>query len=194
MALLGLVLNGGCGDDDPGASRPHRPLRGHSPLPRRWPATSGKRPARGSRRLFLPPFTFVDEFFPKDARASAQGRFNFLILVFGPFVGNKSGPSWRIFSRPPKASTLVSVHGAGRHALADGAAACLVFFHRRRKRPKRPPEKSTRSIPNNLLGRGTRPAVGQASACRRPGRWKPAPPVSISLLAASHRQQETRGR
>ena len=30
----------------------------------------------------------MDEFFPKDARSSAQGLFNFLILGLGPFLGN----------------------------------------------------------------------------------------------------------
>ena len=38
--------------------------------------------------FFATVYIFVDEFFPKDARSSAQGLFNFLILGFGPFVGN----------------------------------------------------------------------------------------------------------
>src|SRR5262249_47050634 len=37
--------------------------------------------------FFATVYIFVDEFFPKDARASAQGLFNFLILGLGPFVG-----------------------------------------------------------------------------------------------------------
>ena len=37
---------------------------------------------------FATVYIFVDEFFPKDARSSAQGLFNFLILGAGPFVGN----------------------------------------------------------------------------------------------------------
>jgi nucleoside transporter len=37
---------------------------------------------------FATVYLFVDEFFPKDARSSAQGLFNFLILGLGPFVGN----------------------------------------------------------------------------------------------------------
>ena len=37
--------------------------------------------------FFATVYIFVDEFFPKDARASAQGLFNFLILGFGPLVG-----------------------------------------------------------------------------------------------------------
>jgi nucleoside transporter len=38
--------------------------------------------------FFATVYIFVDEFFPKDARSSAQGLFNVLILGIGPFVGN----------------------------------------------------------------------------------------------------------
>ena len=38
--------------------------------------------------FFATVYIFVDEFFPKDARASAQGLFNFLIIGMGPLVGN----------------------------------------------------------------------------------------------------------
>ncbi|HUG54950.1 MAG TPA: MFS transporter [Vicinamibacteria bacterium] len=38
--------------------------------------------------FFAAVYIFVDEYFPKDARASAQGLFNFLILGLGPFVGS----------------------------------------------------------------------------------------------------------
>ena len=34
-------------------------------------------------------YIFVDEYFPKDTRASAQGLFNLLILGIGPFVGSQ---------------------------------------------------------------------------------------------------------
>jgi nucleoside transporter len=37
--------------------------------------------------FFATVYIFVDEFFPKDARSSAQGLFNFLILGMGPLVG-----------------------------------------------------------------------------------------------------------
>jgi len=42
--------------------------------------------------FFATVYMFVDEFFPKDARSSAQGLFNVLILGLGPFVGNFIGP------------------------------------------------------------------------------------------------------
>src|SRR5262249_31495690 len=38
--------------------------------------------------FFATVYIFVDEFFPKDARSSAQGLFNFLILGAGPFLSN----------------------------------------------------------------------------------------------------------
>jgi nucleoside transporter len=38
--------------------------------------------------FFASVYIFVDQYFPKDARASAQGLFNLLILGLGPFLGN----------------------------------------------------------------------------------------------------------
>jgi nucleoside transporter len=38
--------------------------------------------------FFAAVYIFVDQHFPQDARASAQGLFNFLILGLGPFVGS----------------------------------------------------------------------------------------------------------
>ena len=38
--------------------------------------------------FFASVYIFVDEYFPKDARASAQGLFNLLILGLGPFFGS----------------------------------------------------------------------------------------------------------
>src|SRR4051812_35266902 len=42
--------------------------------------------------FFATVYIFVDEFFPKDVRSSAQGLFNLLILGIGPLVGNYVGP------------------------------------------------------------------------------------------------------
>jgi nucleoside transporter len=41
--------------------------------------------------FFATVYIFVDEFFPKDARSSAQGLFNLLILGAGPLTGNFLG-------------------------------------------------------------------------------------------------------
>src|SRR5690606_12698104 len=38
--------------------------------------------------FFATVYIFVDEYFPKDVRASAQGLFNVLILGVGPFAAN----------------------------------------------------------------------------------------------------------
>src|SRR5262245_5032854 len=38
--------------------------------------------------FFATVYIFIDEYFPKDARASAQGIFNMLILGLGPIVSN----------------------------------------------------------------------------------------------------------
>jgi nucleoside transporter len=42
--------------------------------------------------FFATVYIFVDEFFPKDVRSSAQGLFNLLILGIGPLMGNFLGP------------------------------------------------------------------------------------------------------
>jgi nucleoside transporter len=42
--------------------------------------------------FFATVYIFVDEFFPTDVRASAQGLFNLMILGFGPLVANILGP------------------------------------------------------------------------------------------------------
>ncbi len=50
--------------------------------------------------FFATVYIFVDEFFPKDARSSAQGLFNLMILGIGPFVANfastRLGATYRI--------------------------------------------------------------------------------------------------
>ena len=42
--------------------------------------------------FFATVYIFVDEFFPKDARASAQGLFNLMIFGLGPLAANQVGP------------------------------------------------------------------------------------------------------
>src|SRR5205814_4038883 len=42
--------------------------------------------------FFATVYIFVDAYFPKDARASAQGLFNLMILGLGPLAANIAGP------------------------------------------------------------------------------------------------------
>ncbi|HMD35359.1 MAG TPA: MFS transporter [Vicinamibacterales bacterium] len=44
--------------------------------------------------FFATVYIFVDEYFPSDVRASAQGLFNLMILGFGPLVANVLGPKF----------------------------------------------------------------------------------------------------
>jgi nucleoside transporter len=85
--------------------------------------------------FFATVYIFVDEFFPKDARSSAQGLFNFLILGLGPFVGNflwaYLGETFKLSSGAIDFRGLFLVPAG----IALGAALILfLFFH--------PPEKA----------------------------------------------------
>jgi nucleoside transporter len=85
--------------------------------------------------FFATVYIFVDEFFPKDARSSAQGLFNLLILGIGPLVGNFIGP--RLVTYFTSASGTVDFSRmflipAGT-ALIAAVLLCLLFH---------PPEKA----------------------------------------------------
>ncbi len=80
--------------------------------------------------FFATVYIFVDEFFPKDARASAQGLFNFLILGLGPFVGNFYWPYvGRVIAMVEEKTDFARlfVHPAG---VALAAAVFLGLFFR----------------------------------------------------------------
>src|SRR5258707_8298890 len=66
--------------------------------------------------FFATVYIFVDEFFPKDARSSAQGLFNVLILGVGPLLGNFLGP-W-----------LGKIFQAGQHVRGEGKTHAIVDF------------------------------------------------------------------
>jgi predicted MFS family arabinose efflux permease len=84
--------------------------------------------------FFATVYIFVDEFFPKDARSSAQGLFNFLILGLGPFVANFA---WTDLGEHYKVGESYDFHRLFLvpSGLAFGAALFLFLFFR-------PPEKS----------------------------------------------------
>ena len=78
----------------------------------------------------------MDEYFPKDARSSAQGLFNFLILGFGPFVGNFVWPELQGFfttstSVDGQVVSVVNYQGLFLVPSATLLAAILLalFFH-----------------------------------------------------------------
>jgi nucleoside transporter len=91
--------------------------------------------------FFATVYIFVDEFFPKDARSSAQGLFNFLILGLGPFVGNflwvYLGKHFQTGTGMIDYTSLFLVPAG----IALGAALFLfVFFHPPKKANRLPEE------------------------------------------------------
>ena len=79
--------------------------------------------------FFASVYIFVDEFFPKDARASAQSLFNVLILGLGPFVGNLLWGKLGDLLKGPAGVDFRTLFLAPT-ALALVAAALLFFFFR----------------------------------------------------------------
>lgn len=93
--------------------------------------------------FFATVYIFVDEFFPKDARASAQGLFNVMILGIGPLVANFVCPflMQKVFTR----DGVTDFHGLFLVPMltAIGAAVVLaLFFH--------PPAKQEAEAPAEL--------------------------------------------
>jgi nucleoside transporter len=95
--------------------------------------------------FFATVYIFVDEYFPKDARSSAQGLFNFLILGAGPLVGNFVWP-WlgdTFFTAEMDGSKVVQFNRLFAIPSATGALAALIlllFFHPPRKVEPKPEE------------------------------------------------------
>jgi nucleoside transporter len=80
--------------------------------------------------FFATVYIFIDEYFPKDARSSAQGLFNVLILGVGPFVGNfvcsKLG---NVYSAGPEQYDFRSIFLYPAGAALFAAVLLLLFFH-----------------------------------------------------------------
>jgi MFS family permease len=82
--------------------------------------------------FFATVYIFVDEYFPKDARSSAQGLFNLMILGIGPLVANSICPWLLQEVYTDKSTRAVDFHGLFLVPLisAIGAAIALaLFFH-----------------------------------------------------------------
>ena len=92
--------------------------------------------------FFATVYIFVDEYFPKDARSSAQGLFNFLILGAGPLAGNFVWP-WLGDTLFTTADKVVQFNRLFAVPAATGAVAALillVFFHPPKKVAPQPEE------------------------------------------------------
>jgi MFS family permease len=85
--------------------------------------------------FFATVYIFVDEKFPRDARASAQGLFNFLILGLGPFVGSllwgKLGDVYRVGDGVDYSRLFLVTAGVGLTA----AIILFVGFHPEKTEP-----------------------------------------------------------
>jgi nucleoside transporter len=85
--------------------------------------------------FFATLYIFVDEFFPKDARSSAQGLFNALILGLGPFLSNFLWAQLgETFSTGPNQVDFQKLFLVPSGIALASAIALLLFFH--------PPEKA----------------------------------------------------
>jgi len=85
--------------------------------------------------FFATVYIFVDEYFPKDARASAQGLFNLMILGIGSLVANSICPKLiqEVYTKTQADGTKVTdFHGLFLVPLicaVAGAVALALFFH-----------------------------------------------------------------
>jgi nucleoside transporter len=79
--------------------------------------------------FFATVYIFVDEYFPKDARSSAQGLFNFLILGLGPFVGNFAWPYLKKMLTTGADVDYRTLFAAPAVVSLVAAFLLLVFFH-----------------------------------------------------------------
>ncbi len=80
--------------------------------------------------FFATVYIFVDEYFPKDARSSAQGLFNVMILGVGALVANSICPL--LIQETFKHGNIVDFKGlflVPTYAALAAAAALLLFFH-----------------------------------------------------------------
>jgi MFS family permease len=81
--------------------------------------------------FFATVYIFVDEFFPKDVRSSAQGLFNVLILGVGPFAANfLCGELKGMYTDAnTKALNYSAVFQYSMGAAFAGALILFLFFH-----------------------------------------------------------------
>ncbi|CAN5320133.1 MFS transporter [soil metagenome] len=78
--------------------------------------------------FFATVYIFIDEYFPKDIRSSAQGLFNMLILGIGPFVANMICGELGEKYAPGKNHDYKPVFMVSLYAASAGAVLLLLFF------------------------------------------------------------------
>jgi hypothetical protein len=79
--------------------------------------------------FFATVYIFVDKYFPKDVRSSAQGLFNVLILGVGPFVANFACEQLKGAYSAGGAVKYPAVFQYSMYAGLVGALLLLLFFH-----------------------------------------------------------------
>jgi len=88
--------------------------------------------------FFATVYIFVDEFFPKDVRSSAQGLFNVLILGFGPFVANLICGQLGVIYKTGDRLNYHAIFQYSMFAALTGAVILALFFHPPREGMKDP--------------------------------------------------------
>ena len=89
--------------------------------------------------FFATVYIFVDEFFPKDVRSSAQGLFNVLILGIGPFAANFACGRLKAEYTVDNAVDYHIVFQYSMFAALIGALFLFFFFYPPTDRAKEPP-------------------------------------------------------
>jgi MFS family permease len=92
--------------------------------------------------FFATVYIFVDEFFPKDVRSSAQGLFNVLILGIGPFAANFACGRLKDQYTVDKVVDYHIVFQYSMFAAMIGAAMLFLFFYPPTDKAAEPPHSS----------------------------------------------------
>ena len=92
--------------------------------------------------FFATVYIFVDEFFPKDVRSSAQGLFNVLILGFGPFVANLICGQLGAIYKTSTGLNYTAIFQYSMGAALAGVVILALFFHPPSNRAAEPPGRS----------------------------------------------------
>jgi len=119
--------------------------------------------------FFATVYIFVDEFFPKDARSSAQGLFNFLILGLGPFVGTFLWVFLGEEFKTPRGTVDFGTLFLVPSGVALGAALLLFLFFHPPKKADRLPEDIEDALARDATWVGSEKSAGIMEAGRREG-------------------------